>query len=159
MELILWRHAEAKPGTLDEERSLTPRGRKQAARTAAWLDANLPENCRILVSPALRTVQTAELLGRKFRIHPDLGPEATPEALLAAAGWPHSRESVLIVGHQPALGQLAATLIAGVAQDWHILRGSAWWIAQSKDSPADRANFLRAVVAPELIVSNLPDAR
>lgn len=29
-----------------------------------WLASQLPENCRILVSPALRTLQTAEALGR-----------------------------------------------------------------------------------------------
>ena len=41
MDLILWRHAEAfdlAEGGTDLERMLTPRGEKQAARMAAWLD-------------------------------------------------------------------------------------------------------------------------
>lgn len=159
MELILWRHAEAKSVLPDEDRSLNTKGRKQANRTAMWLDANLPENCRILVSPEARAVQTAEALGRKFRIHPDVGPDATPEMILAAVNWPHSKETVMVVGHQPALGQVAALLIAGMQQDWRIRRGSAWWIAQRKDTPADAANFVRAVVSPDLTAPNLPETR
>ena len=41
MELILWRHAEAEPGTLDlpdEQRALTPKGQRHAARMGAWLE-------------------------------------------------------------------------------------------------------------------------
>ena len=44
MDLILWRHAEAfdlAEGQTDLERALTPRGEKQAARMAAWLDRQL----------------------------------------------------------------------------------------------------------------------
>ena len=61
MELILWRHAEAQAwaeGNLriqsDLDRALTPRGEKQAARMAEWLDRQLPGRTRILVSPARR---------------------------------------------------------------------------------------------------------
>ena len=157
MELILWRHAEAKQGLPDEGRKLNAKGRKQALRVAAWLNANLPANCRILVSPTMRTVQTAEALGRKFRLQPDIGPDATPEAILAAANWPNSKETVLIVGHQPALGQLAARLLAGEEQPWHVRRGSIWWIAQRKDD--QDTPYLRTVITPELIVSGLSDAK
>ena len=38
MDLILWRHAEAEPGAPDHGRRLTPKGEKQAARMAAWLE-------------------------------------------------------------------------------------------------------------------------
>lgn len=159
MELILWRHAEAKLGDSDEDRTLSAKGRKQASRTAAWLNANLPENCRILVSPATRTIQTAEALGRKFRILPNIGPGATPDAILEAAGWPDARETVLIVGHQPALGQIASTLLSGMQQDWRVRRSNVWWIAQRKETPADQSTYLRAVIAPEFIVPILQDAR
>ena len=57
MDLILWRHAEAEElpeGELDAQsdlaRRLTPRGEKQAARMAEWLDRQLPGSARILVS-------------------------------------------------------------------------------------------------------------
>ncbi|WP_312302929.1 histidine phosphatase family protein, partial [Pulveribacter sp.] len=62
MDLILWRHAEAieaRDGEDDLQRALTPRGEKQAARMAAWLDRQLPEGLRVLASPARRTEQTA----------------------------------------------------------------------------------------------------
>ena len=70
MDLILWRHAEAHENTDggdDLLRALTPRGEKQAARMAAWLDRQLPQGLRVLASPALRTEQTAQALGRKFK--------------------------------------------------------------------------------------------
>ncbi len=149
MELILWRHAEAKPGLPDEKRPLNTKGRKQAEKMAHWLDANLPDSCKILVSPTVRTVQTAEALGRKFRIHPGLGPDSDAEAILSVANWPDAKESVLIVGHQPALGQIASLLIAGVQQDWRIRRGNVWWIAQRERGESTESGiFLRTVIAP-----------
>jgi len=154
VELILWRHAEAEVGTPDESRALTGKGRRQALKMAGWLDANLPQSCRILVSPAKRTIQTAEALGRKYRIHPDLALDADPAKILAAANWPDSKESVLIVGHQPALGQVAALLIAGTRQEWRIRKASVWWIAQRERGESDDHNFLRAVMSPDLILGN-----
>jgi len=150
MELILWRHAEAEMGEPDEGRALTAKGHKQAARMAGWLDRNLPNTCRILVSPATRTVQTAEALGRKFRVVEELAPESTPERILSAAHWPGSREPVLVIGHQPTLGQLAALLIGGEKQDWTIRKGNVWWIAQRERGDAI-GNYLRAVVTPDLL--------
>ncbi len=74
MDLVLWRHAEAQElveGGDDLARILTSRGEKQAARMASWLDRQLPESTRILVSPARRTEQTAIALGRKYKILPN----------------------------------------------------------------------------------------
>lgn len=151
MELVLWRHAEAESGEPDDGRALTGKGHKQAWKMAQWLDLNLPSGCKIFVSPTARTVQTAEVLGRKFKIHPALAPDATAEQLLTLTGWPHGREPVLIVGHQPALGQTAALLISGTAQDWHIRKANAWWIVQ-KNRGAVTTNYLRTVMAPDLVI-------
>jgi phosphohistidine phosphatase len=150
MELILWRHAEAEIGEPDLGRALTAKGKKQAARMGEWLDRNLPNSCRILVSPALRTVQTAEALGRKFKIHPDLAPDTTPEKILAAVNWPRSREPVLIVGHQPSLGQTAALLLTENLQDWTIRKACVWWIVQ-RELDAGSGSFLRTVMTPDLV--------
>lgn len=150
MELILWRHAEAEMGEPDEGRALTAKGHKQASRMAEWLDHNLPNSCRIMVSPATRAVQTAEALGRKFKIVPDLAPDSTAERILAAAHWPDSREPVLIVGHQPTLGQVASTLLTGVPQDWTIRKGNVWWIVRrEREDTCD--HFIRSVMAPDLL--------
>jgi phosphohistidine phosphatase len=151
MDLILWRHAEAEPGDPDEERPLTAKGQKQALKTAEWLDRNLPERCRILVSPTVRTLQTAQALERKFKVEPALAPGAAAGAILTLAKWPHAREPVLIVGHQPTLGQVAGLLIAGAAQNWSIRKSSAWWITQ-KEHEAGARNCIRAVIGPDVII-------
>ena len=150
MELILWRHAEAEIGEPDEGRALTPKGRKQALKMAEWLDLKLPDSCKILVSPTTRTVQTVEALTPKFKIVSDLAPGTTPEKILEAANWPACKEPVLIVGHQPTLGQLAALLICGVPQDWTIRKGNVWWIAQRERGDVS-TNYLRTVMTPDLI--------
>lgn len=154
MDLILWRHAEAfdaEPGESDEERTLTPKGVKQAKKMAEWLTSQLPEGCKILVSPAVRTVQTAEALGRKFKITPEVGLEADAEDLLQAANWPNAKEPVLVIGHQPTLGQVAAVLLSGQPQDWEVKKANVWWLVQR--DPADIATLhLKAVVSPALLV-------
>ena len=95
---------------------------------AAWLERHLPDSCRVLVSPARRAQQTAQALGRKFKTVADLAPGASVAAVLAAANWPDSRESVLIVGHQPTLGEVASLLLAGEEAGWSIKKGGVWWL-------------------------------
>jgi phosphohistidine phosphatase len=154
MDLILWRHAEAEeagPGLSDLERALTAKGQKQARRMGQWLASQLPESCRVLVSPAVRALQTAEALGRKYKIHADLAPGADPEDILKAANWPASREAVLIVGHQPTLGQAAALLMTGDVQEWDIRKAGAWWLAQ-RDPNQPLSVYLKAVMASDLVV-------
>ncbi len=148
MDLILWRHAQAENGTPDHARALTSQGRKQAARMGAWLDRCLPSGCKILVSPTVRTRQTAEALGRKFRIVDDIGPMATAADVLAAAGWPDARGPVLLVGHQPWLGQVASLLLTGSEQYWTVKKSNAWWIAQ-RDREDGNEVYLKAVLAQE----------
>lgn len=151
MDLILWRHAQAEVGEPDEGRALTPFGRKQAARMAAWLDRILPSGCRILSSPAVRAVQTAEALGRKFKIVPELGPGATAQEVLRVSGWPDARTPVLLVGHQPWLGQLSSLLISGSEQDWTVKKANAWWISTRQREEANHC-YLRSVLAPEFFL-------
>lgn len=151
MDLILWRHAEAEDGEPDMQRALSPKGQKQARRMGEWLDTQLPEGCKILVSPALRTIQTAEPMGRKYKIAPQLAPDAGPQDILRAANWPNAKEAVLVVGHQPTLGQVAALLLSGKAQNWEMKKASAWWFVQREPQDPDGL-YLKAVMTPELIV-------
>lgn len=153
MDLILWRHAEAydaEPGESDMDRALTPKGQKQARRMADWLTAQLPEGCKVLVSPAVRALQTAEPLKRKFKIIQELAPGADAEDLLQAANWPNSKEPVLVVGHQPTLGQVAALLMSGQPQDWEMKKANAWWLVQ-RDPQDPYSLYLKAVMAPDLV--------
>jgi len=151
MDLILWRHAQAETAEPDLGRTLTPYGRKQALRMGAWLDRTLPEGCRVLSSPAARCVQTAEALGRKVKVVPELGIMATPDVVLQAAGWPDSRSPVLVVGHQPWLGQLAALLLCGEQQEWTVKKANAWWIT-GRERDGEKEIYLRAVLAPEFFI-------
>ena len=150
MDLILWRHAEAEPGEPDLDRRLTAKGVKQAARMAAWFERNLPDRCRILVSPARRAQQTALALGRKFRTVDDLAPGASVAAVLAVTNWPDSRETVLVVGHQPTLGEVASLLLAGSESGWAIRKGAAWWLSD-RDRDGSASVVLRVAIGPEFV--------
>ena len=150
MELILWRHAEAESGEPDMERRLTAKGIKQASRMATWLERHLPDSCRILVSPARRTQQTASALGRKFKTVADLAPGASVAAVLSAANWPDSREAVLVVGHQPTLGEVAALLLAGAEAGWSIKKGGVWWLSD-RDRDGSASVVLRVAIGPDFV--------
>ena len=130
MDLILWRHAEAEAGGPDSVRKLTEHGREQARRIAAWLKPRLPGNCEILVSPATRAQQTVRALGVAFMTTPAVGTDAAAADIIAAVDWP-TRPAVLIVGHQPTLGRVAAISLSGTQADWDIGKGALWWIRHS----------------------------
>ena len=150
MDLILWRHAEAEPGEPDLGRRLTSKGLKQAERMAEWLEHRLPETTRILVSPADRTQQTALALGRKFKTSDDVAPGASTASVLAAAGWPDAREPVLVVGHQPALGEVAAFLLSGEEAAWSIRKGAVWWFS-NRTRLGQPGVLLKVAIGPDLV--------
>lgn len=147
MDLILWRHADAEDGVRDEQRRLTAKGREQAARMASWLKRQLPRDAVILVSRARRAQQTAQALGRKFKTSEAVGLEATPQTVLEAADWPRGAGTVLVVGHQPTLGQAAALALTGAPADWGVQKGAIWWLV-SRDEGETR---VRAVLTPDQV--------
>jgi phosphohistidine phosphatase len=153
MDLILWRHAEAvveKEGQDDLERALTAKGERQAQRMAEWLNQRIAHSTRILVSPALRCQQTAQALSRSFKTVAAIAPDAPLEAVLKAARWPESAEPVLVVGHQPTLGLVAAQLLCGQPQPWAIKKGAVWWL-RSRDREGIASVVLQAVQAPDCL--------
>src|SRR3989339_175632 len=77
MELILWRHAEAVDGQPDMERCLTTKGVRQAERMATFLRSRMPQDTRILVSPAVRAQQTASALTKHFITEPAIAPNCS----------------------------------------------------------------------------------
>jgi len=147
MELILWRHADAEDGVPDEARRLTPKGRRQAKKMAAWLADRLPEGYRVLCSPAARARETASALGEGAQIEKAVSTSATPQGLLKAAGWPGGSGTVVVVGHQPALGAAAALALTGEASAWSLKKGAIWWLAC--DNGRDVA--VRAMLAPGIL--------
>ena len=153
MDLILWRHADAEDGdeTIDDlDRVLTPRGVKQAARVAGWLDRQLPEGTRILTSPARRCEQTALALGRKYKVRPELSTDATVEQLLEVAQWPHAKNAVLIVGHQPTLGETIAHLLPLHHPSCPVRKGMVWWL-RTRERDGQQQTIVTAVQSPETL--------
>jgi phosphohistidine phosphatase len=153
MDLILWRHAEAHeaaPGEDDMSRSLTPRGERQATRIANWLDRQLPEGTRIICSPAKRTEQTVMALGRKYKLSASLTPHSSAEMLLSAAQWPHSKNAVLVVGHQPILGETIALLLGFQKQECAVKKGAVWWLRHRSRLDVDQT-VLVTVQTPEMV--------
>lgn len=150
MSILLWRHAEAEDGTPDTERALTARGIKQAKSVARWLEDRLPKNVRIIVSPAKRAQQTAAALTGKFETLEKIGTGASAKEIRAAAGWPDAGGTVLVVGHQPALGRAAALLLAGKEADWQIKKGAVWWLTR-RVAGGEAETTLRAVIGADLV--------
>jgi phosphohistidine phosphatase len=150
MDLILWRHAEAEPGEPDLGRRLTAKGVQQAERVGKWLDRHLPATTRVLASPADRAQQTAQALKRKFRVVAELGPGASANAVLAVAGWPDSHEAVLIIGHQPTLGEVASLLVSGDVASWSVRKGAVWWLSNRvRDGVA--TTLVKVVIGPDFV--------
>jgi phosphohistidine phosphatase len=147
MDLLLWRHAEAEDGAPDLERRLTTQGEKQARRVAAWLAGRLPKDVLILVSPARRARQTADTLERAYRLDDSIAPNASPQAVLDAADWPHNKQSVLVVGHQPTLGEVAGLLLTAGVYPLSVKKGAVWWLAGKSQGGV----ALKAMISPDLV--------
>lgn len=153
MDLILWRHAEAvecADPAQDFGRKLTPRGEKQASRMAHWLDRQLPQTTRVWVSPAKRTQQTADALGRHYKTREELGLGASVDDLLALVQWPVSKVPTLLVGHQPAMGQLIARLLEVSAGEVPVKKGAVWWLRQ-RERDGMGQTVLLAVQSPDTL--------
>ncbi|MEM5311755.1 phosphohistidine phosphatase SixA [Paraburkholderia sp. JHI869] len=153
MHLILWRHAEAEDiAASDLARQLTTRGRKQAQNVARWLRARLPDDAVILASPAARTIQTAEALTDQYRVVRELAPDASVEQVLTAVGWPEGLSStVVVVGHQPTLGEVAARLLSGGAdpRSWAVKKSGVLWLASRERNGSEAV--LHAAITPDLV--------
>ncbi len=115
MRLYLVRHAEAASGEPDDLRSLTAVGRKTARALGARLAAEGARPDAVLSSPLLRARETAAELCRALGCEPEaderLAPGATAVDVRAAVA--DRGDEVVVVGHQPDCGQIAAELSGG----------------------------------------------
>jgi phosphohistidine phosphatase len=150
LDLILWRHADAEDGMLDDARKLTAKGEKQAQKMGRWLKSHLQEGARILVSPAKRAQQTASAMGLEFETTREVGTGASVISVMATAGWPNAKGAVVVVGHQPTLGRIAAALLTGVEADWSIKKGCVWWFS-NRLHDGENQTILRVVMSPEFL--------
>ena len=150
MELILWRHAEAAPGTPDEARALTDAGRRHAHAMARWLAPRLPADLRILCSPALRARQTVEPLALAHDIDEAIAKDRPATDLLKAADWPANRRNIMLVGHQPAFGELIAIILGSSVTWWDMAKGGVWWFSDMQEEEKTEV-YVKAVMAPWML--------
>ena len=161
MDIILWRHAEAEDlAPSDLARPLTKRGERQADRMARWLVPRLGKPSRrasewqVIASPAVRAQQTAAALGMPVDTVDSIAPDAGVNAILQAANWPTGERNIIVVGHQPTLGMVAARLANGVDGYFAVKKGAIWWFRlspQKAQSPA----VLVAMVTPDMVEESL----
>lgn len=151
MDLFLWRHAQAHDSEPDILRSLTHHGHKQAKKVASWLQQHHKEPLHVIVSPTTRTKETAEAYSNKYTVLPAIGPNAGPQDILLASGWPDSEKSCLIVGHQPTLGQVAAQLLGSRHERLSFQKGCLWWFRSSAENGDPHRIELVTIVSPELL--------
>jgi phosphohistidine phosphatase len=152
MELILWRHAEAEEGEPDLARALTPNGRRQAHSMAQWLKGQLPANVRVIVSPAVRTRETADALGLPYEIVQQIAPDASADDLLEATGWPDGHGVVMLLGHNPAISVLASRLAGKEASAVALRRAAAWWYVTDSGTDGARPRLvLKTIMTPSLL--------
>lgn len=148
MDLILWRHAEAEDGHPDDKRRLTEKGRRDARKVGEWLRCHLPEKTRVLVSPAVRTRETATPFTEHFDVAQGVGVGVGVDSILASAAWPNADGTVLVVGHQPTLGRVASYLINGGDTDCKVAKGALWWF---KSNGRRHHATLFCVIHPDLL--------
>jgi phosphohistidine phosphatase len=145
--LMLLRHAKTErpaPGQRDRDRALTKRGRIDAPAVGAYMAHHGLTPDVALVSPAKRAQETWELMAEAFAKPPRLVNEdriynASAEALIAVIGEMRGAHSLLVVGHNPSLHDVATQLVVsgdGAARE-RLARG-----------PRRHRACLRRLVAP-----------
>jgi phosphohistidine phosphatase len=118
MDLFLIRHASAAEGALygtDADRPLTAEGRRSARAVGASLAQQGVKLDRIVSSPLVRAVETAELVAvslefdGELEILPELAPEGSPHQVIARLSGLSGRTA--LVGHLPSIGNLLGSLL------------------------------------------------
>ncbi len=119
--LLLFRHAKAEraeAGESDRERALNERGSKDASRIGAYMAGHALHPDRVVISPSLRTQETWKHAKTAFRPQPEAQTvdrlyDAMPKAIFdVIKDTPASARSLLVIGHNPGLHELALMLIA-----------------------------------------------
>jgi phosphohistidine phosphatase len=112
LRLFLIRHADAEAGDPDELRRLSPQGREQARALGKQLAAQGVRADAVLTSPLLRARETGEALADALASASEPSDALAPGATVATvrSAVEGRGETVIVVGHQPDCGQIAAEL-------------------------------------------------
>ncbi len=118
--LMLLRHAKterAEPGARDRDRKLTKRGRTDAPVIGAYMAHHRLVPDLVLISPAVRVQETWAMVLPAFGKAPRVVKDeriynASAERLLNVIAEARNAHSLLVVGHNPGLQDIAVRLIA-----------------------------------------------
>ena len=110
----------------------------------------LPEGTKVFWSPTVRTQQTVLPLGRKFKLRDEISPQGTVEHALELAQWPTAKNTVVMVSHQPLIGQMVSLLFGLPSHEMMIKKGSVWWIRYKIKDEQPQITLL-TVQLPELL--------
>lgn len=162
--LILFRHAKAvrvHEAPSDEARGLTGRGRREAALAgAAMEDAGL-KPVLALVSTSQRTRETAELGLQNFAIETRFEAalyQASPEGIWDAFAASDA-ESVVIVGHNPGLGELISMLVHQAHDGSKLAREFSGHLPTAAFAAFEIRGDLMEAAGPRLITAWKPDRK
>ena len=78
------------------------------------------------------------------------GNASAANSILAEADWPEGEKHVLVVGHQPTLGEVASVLLLGEEGDAAIRKGAIWWFV-ARERGGNMEATLKAVLTPDLL--------
>jgi phosphohistidine phosphatase len=157
--LLIMRHAKAKAqeiGQAERERELARRGKKDAQHMGELLQSEGLVPQRILSSTAVRALQTAEAvahaLGGEVEVTAVEGlyGGVVEDYLQALSGTPDCIDILLLIGHNPNMVELVATLTGtGTELPTGAIAQVRLAVERWKDVPATQQETLAAVWRPE----------
>lgn len=168
MIVYVMRHAEAVEASetlRDEWRYLTEKGRSSAEKVTAALVGYGPKPRLIITSPLTRAVQTAEIAAacacRKSKVitaSEFLLPGGDISELISYVRSCKNAKRVMLVGHEPQLGELVATLLGHTSPAVSLKKGAC--VAMKLDPKTDegRADFLWYMTSGKKRITNLKKA-
>lgn len=120
-QLFLLRHAKSswdEPSPGDHDRPLAPRGRKAAKRIGAHVRREQIRVALVLCSSARRTRETLDLVASagEVRIERELYGATAADLLERLRRVPDDVDAVMLIGHEPAIRDLAVRLIGGESE-------------------------------------------
>jgi phosphohistidine phosphatase len=167
MRLYLVRHAIAlphgTPGIQDDDRTLTKEGIKKMRLVAAGLRnlGYIPD--LILSSPLIRARDTAEILLEAFgrevemKITPVLAPGGSRQELYRQiAQYAKELESLMLVGHQPSLGEIAGEIAWGSPEHFVELKKAGMCAIKVESVQGIPKGCLESLLTPS-ILRKIPD--
>jgi phosphohistidine phosphatase len=157
--IVILRHATAvergTPGISDDAaRPLTKEGRKEAKRAARAFEALSLRFSRILASPCLRALETAQIVAKylgapgKVEIAEALSPAGDAGQAIPAVKDRRAASCVLIVGHEPNLSILAASMTGGNGAALNLKKGGAVMLSRPGKAPGTQA-VIEWLLTPE----------